>query len=46
MVVQITGMALLAAMALYFLAMMISFAKTGKPDPEEKFRLLWWKEDE
>ena len=44
MFVQTIGMALITAIAVYTLAMMISFAKTGKPDPEEKFRICWWKE--
>lgn len=40
---QIIIMVLITAIALDFLAMMICRAKTGKPDPEEKFRVFWWK---
>ena len=44
MVMSVMIMALITAIAVYTLAMMISCAKTGKPDPEEKFRICWWKE--
>ena len=41
---QYIFLVMLTVIAVYTLAMMISFAKTGKPDPEEKFRICWWKE--
>lgn len=41
---QYIFLVMLTVIAVYTLAMMISFAKTGKPDPKEKFRICWWKE--
>lgn len=38
-------MIVITAIAFYSLAMMICRAKTGKPDPEEEFRICWWKEE-
>lgn len=38
-------MFLITAIAAYTLAMMISYSVTGKPDPRDKFRICWWKEE-